>query len=203
MQSNLQITSKHKNFIYLIIFKYDFKLISKQINTTPTCTKIMNRRSLMAASKTTFVVFPPFRIVGLDVPKVVPAQLVDGLFYFTEIPAKQTLITHNANLTSSSIHNAVVFSHRLRWEIGVGPGTVPVAFNWLRVQRDDHAEFFGYSVEKVAGYPQLVSYADALAGTNLEFPLEENRQKGVMNLHRSKRHVKKKKNIYLSSCKLV
>jgi hypothetical protein len=36
-------------------------------------------------SKATFIIFSPFRIVSLDVSKMIPTELVDGFFDFSKI----------------------------------------------------------------------------------------------------------------------
>lgn len=56
---------------------YPFQLHQKQLFHT--CTKVMDGGGLVASSQTPLVVLAPLRVVGLDVPQVVPAQLVDGL----------------------------------------------------------------------------------------------------------------------------
>lgn len=66
---------------------------------------------------------------------------------------------------------ASLFSHRLRAEVGVCSGAVPVSGHWLRVECDDDAEVLGDAVQQEPRHPQMVTHGDALARPNLELSL--------------------------------
>ena len=55
--------------------------------------------------------------------------------------------------------------------VGVSSGTVPVALEWFRVERDFDAPFFGTSDEEETSHGHVVTRLDTDARTDLEFPL--------------------------------
>ena len=63
--------------------------------------------------------------------------------------------------------------HGIGGEVAVRAGAVPVAHHGLGVHGDDDAELLGDPVEEESGHPEVVAHGDALAGTHLELPLEE------------------------------
>ena len=67
----------------------------------------------MFTSQTAFVVLPPFRIVGLDVSQMVPAQFIDGFF---------------------DLDDAVVLPHGFRGEIRVCPRSIPISWHGFGVE---------------------------------------------------------------------
>lgn len=73
--------------------------------------------------------------------------------------------------SSLDVHHTTWFSHLLSGDVGVKTGTIPVTWDWLGVEGDLDTEFFGDTVEEVAGHPEVVTHLDTDAWTNLEFPL--------------------------------
>ena len=47
-------------------------------------------------------------------------------------------------------------------------GVVPVAGNWLRVQRNNNSEVFGDAVQNEARHPEVIGQLDAVQWTNLQ-----------------------------------
>ena len=62
-------------------------------------------------------------------------------------------------------------SHSKGGDIGMTTSTIPVTLQWLWMEGDLDTKLFGNSFQQVSGHPQLVTHLDALARTDLEFPL--------------------------------
>ena len=67
--------------------------------------------------------------------------------------------------------NAARFTHLFRGIVGVATGTIPVAFEWLRMEGDLDTPLLCDADKKVASHPKLVSHSDTLARPDLELPL--------------------------------
>src|SRR5437763_237586 len=67
--------------------------------------------------------------------------------------------------------DAVVLAHRLRGEVRVRAGAVPVALDRLRVERGADAEVLADAVEEPARQPELVGDVGRADGADLELPL--------------------------------
>lgn len=109
--------------------------------------EVMDIAGLTLAGQPALVVLPSARIVRLNVPEMLLAELVDRLL---------------------DLGDTVLAAHRLRREIGVGTGAVPRAVHRFRVQGDDHPVLFGDAVQKESGDPQIVSGVDARARSHLD-----------------------------------
>jgi len=55
--------------------------------------------------------------------------------------------------------------------VGVTTSTVPVTLERFRVERNLDTEFLGDSLEEISCHPEVVTHLNALARTDLEFPL--------------------------------
>jgi len=75
-------------------------------------TEVMNITGLAFASQSALVVFPSARIIRLNMPEMLLAELVDRFFDFSD---------------------TVITAHRLRREVGMSTGAVPRAVHWFRV----------------------------------------------------------------------
>lgn len=67
--------------------------------------------------------------------------------------------------------NAALLTHCLGAVIGVGTSTVPVTWQGLGRQRDCNAPLLRDADQEVTCHPEVVAHGDALAWTDLEFPL--------------------------------
>lgn len=109
--------------------------------------KVVNVAGLAFAGQPALVVLSSTRIVRLDMPEVLLAELVDCLL---------------------DLGDTVVAAHRLRREVGMGTGAVPRAVHRFRVQGDDHTVLFGDAVQNESGDPQIVSGVNARARSHLD-----------------------------------
>lgn len=109
--------------------------------------KVMNVAGLALAGQPALVVLPSARIVRLDVPEMLLAELVDRFL---------------------DLSDTVFVAHRLRREVGVGTGAIPRAVYRFRVQGDDHTVFFSDAVQNESSDPQIVSSVDARARSHLD-----------------------------------
>jgi len=94
--------------------------------------EVMNIAGLAFAGQPALVVLPSARIVRLDVPKMLLAELVDRLL---------------------DLGDTVIAAHRLRREVGVRTGAVPRTVHRFWIQSDDHTVFFGNAVQNESGDP--------------------------------------------------
>mmetsp|Transcript_15425 Transcript_15425/g.46307 ORF Transcript_15425/g.46307 Transcript_15425/m.46307 type:complete len:503 (-) Transcript_15425:790-2298(-) len=62
-------------------------------------------------------------------------------------------------------------AHRRRRHVGVAAGAVPIALDWLGVDRADDAKILTHALQDVARDPELVAGVDARAWPNLVLPL--------------------------------
>ena len=67
--------------------------------------------------------------------------------------------------------DTALFTHLLRRVVGVAAGAVPVALEWLRVERNLDAPLLGDADEEIASHPEVVTHGDTLTWANLELPL--------------------------------
>jgi len=70
-----------------------------------------------------------------------------------------------------NVLHTTLFSHLLGGDVCVETGTVPVTWDWFGMEGDLDTEFFGDTVEEIAGHPEMVTHLDTDAWTDLEFPL--------------------------------
>lgn len=110
-------------------------------------TEVMNITGLAFASQPALVVLSSARIVCLNMPEMLLAELVDCLFDFSD---------------------TVITAHRLRREVSMSTGAVPRTVHWFWVQANDHTIFFGDAVQDESGDPQIISGVDARARSNLD-----------------------------------
>ena len=66
---------------------------------------------------------------------------------------------------------AAIFSHLLCRIVGMSASAVPVARDRLWIERHNDAKLFGYAMQNVTTYPQMIAGIDAFARTNLKLPL--------------------------------
>lgn len=107
---------------------------------TDRCTAVSNTvcegidaASLMSASKTHGVVLS----INCDVLLVAAFQFLDS---------------------SLNVLHASLLAHFLAGEVAVKTGTIPIAWNWLGVERDFGAKFFSNTVEEETGQPEMVTH---------------------------------------------
>src|SRR5690606_30764080 len=65
----------------------------------------------------------------------------------------------------------VVLAHELGREVGVAPGTVPVARHGLGIDGGGDVEVLGDAVQQPSGDPHVVADLDDAGGADLELPL--------------------------------
>jgi len=86
---------------------------------------------------------------------------------------RNVLLVATLKLLDSSLNmlHATFLAHLLGGEVAVKTSSVPITWDWLRVERDLGTELFSDTVEKETGQPEVVTQLNTLAGTNLELPL--------------------------------
>lgn len=72
------------------------------------------------------------------------------------------LLVASLKLLDSSLDvlHAALNTHLLAGEVAVHTGTVPVTGDWLGVEGDLGAEFFGDTVEQETGHPEVVTHCE-------------------------------------------
>lgn len=111
-----------------------------------TVAESIDRSGLVPSGKTLFIV----STVDGNVFLMALAELLDGSF---------------------DVGHSTFDTHLLGGDVGVESRAVPVSWNWLGVERNLDAEFFGNTVEEVTSDPKMITHLNAEAWANLEFPL--------------------------------
>jgi len=73
--------------------------------------------------------------------------------------------------SSLNVLHTTLISHSLSRDVGVKTRSVPVTWNWLRVERDLDTKVLSDSVKEITSEPQLVTHFNTLTGSDLELPL--------------------------------
>jgi len=94
--------------------------------------EVVDIASLALAGQPALVVLSSARVVRLDVPEVLLAELVDGLL---------------------DLGDAVLVAHRFRREVRMGASAIPRAIYRFWIQSHDHSIFFGDVVQDEPGDP--------------------------------------------------
>jgi len=98
-----------------------------------TICELIDATGLMLSSKTHGVVLS----VDCDVFLVAALKLLDG---------------------GLNVLHASILAHLLGREVAVKTGSVPVTWDWLRVERNLGTELFGNAVEEESGEPEMITH---------------------------------------------
>jgi len=94
--------------------------------------EVVDIASLALAGQPALVVLSSARVVRLDVPEVLLAELIDGLL---------------------DLGDAVLVAHRLRGEVRMSASAIPRAVHRLWIQSHDHSVLLGDVVQDEPGDP--------------------------------------------------
>ena len=149
--------------------------------------EVVDARGLVGPGQPSLVVLPLVRVIGLDVPDVMPGQFIYGSLKTVSLVSD----LYSPIYLNLNFYNSIILSHLLRGKFSVGPSSFPFSglrkkviflnianqktinanLHRLRVQSNEKSEILGDSVQEIARHPEIIPHLNPLAGTHLELPL--------------------------------